>query len=1505
MDYSELTDEDKETLRAAGELALESFMSDFEDGDITEEMARQKAANQVETMINTQYPDMEEGEVAVALLDLGFDAQETGNAVSVDGDDEEGDGEDSEEESEEPEESEVPDVGIITESTNESVFQKDWVNMSYDEKAELLPAALMELVADEGMVDMLLGSRFEMDIDIHKGLGAMLLFDNDRSTRIIRMITDTKSDAKGKSIPVLGEDISSSANIEAQTTRQGVGRSDLVRCLRDLLEPQIADSTRRHRALQHLELLTGVQAAMKNLSDVFGFDDPRELEAFFAAWLMKNSTCRLSGIPGTGKTTVINCAAILLANSYGFSDYPRWAPRIKYERVPDLKTGITTKNVSVPDMKKSFHLFPKGQSFDVIFSSSEYESTLKAWDDWRFNVWSPASRFSGSYLYDMRFLSRTRQASTTPGGPPKTKMDRETFARMLLMYHRPIFSKTDVQDDHAKERIMRSNIAPVCFTIDAAGIVEIEPCKTMVDLDSEDEHALDTAAYFADRKEDPQIYADKISPDIGAAMYQWVLDHDVHSEELRIQDADGEYTGELQPLRLCSDTGLNDGFLLREILLEFFYDQRVSDDGNGNFSGHQLELLRSEMLRETGIAKIDNDKRADEILYGMEIQQISESREGKDVQTFVFDPIPRPIVTQPIKFFNEANRSQAGVEDAVLGLIAEKEVEYRGKTFNSPSFVAWMDTNPHQKANDLAFTDRIDTELFFGTMSLGKRNAQLQSRYTGAKSLKPDIQLIVRMIDGVCGTLRVGQLGLDDSNSDKPSIWSFVENMPFQPPGVTTGYDGLRDIATLSVLFTQKPQLRTSPDDTTDAIQYEMAGGSVFIDYESANPHAGPLEDISRSSVEQIIEGQEQGNVIHADEEGFQPQSLLKRVLGFRFTDSIVKMSRALAFLRGKEFVGRREIVDSLPFCLGHRLGRARAEGDQEPTGIDQDKVPSEQQFVRQVIVHGYLLRDANAGTAANDGEVSEGIGNNYNRVPAFDVWDAYFVYCEQQLASAISYAEFEEGVLRALKTQYMAGEDARNQLSTVHWHLATAVVEREREGITNMHPSHYTEVVTDGARAEGNAVYADVLDHYRKLISRPEKHGESTPIALTHDFAGIDYFKVRGRIASDRFLFTDDKAHLLDLVDSRINQLCGQPLAGQRNTISNPAGAANLSQGIEPYAAGRQWSGYGLDPRYFPWRSYGDASGGWGIVIGGNRDVALTDPANIDAEASTSQDSISALADQSKRILVQAVRNTVEGDDKRMKKSEQEVRFRKHQLPALTRLFAPVTDNGVIFSHNGSGPHILGSPDEEGVSPDLPSIGFADQLLERDLSGGEPCTITVLNKVIEGFMSNRLNGTGDEDQGAKAVLGDSGILACFPLEHCLGAGSGNIPQVFRELMDNTENMFGKLRLWVRFSEVGDRSSTAESLTFQLCMGITSDFAQFGEEEVSSMDDDGTTTIKTKQTMTYLAVDDADNYKSTAFRYGDDRICWDSGNLTKEDGIFYDKLFSQALDTRVGAIETV
>ena len=145
------------------------------------------------------------------------------------------------------------------------------------------------------------------------------------------------------------------------------------------------------------------------MTSVFGFDDPRQAEAFIAAWLMKDSTCRLSGIPGTGKTTVVESAGLLLANSYGFDTGTRYIP----ERPAD------------PD--SPFYMITKGQEYDAYLNDNT-GGIREAWDNWRFSEWydydsytigekTPAeSELSGSYLFDDTFLQRKYAIPQTTGG---------------------------------------------------------------------------------------------------------------------------------------------------------------------------------------------------------------------------------------------------------------------------------------------------------------------------------------------------------------------------------------------------------------------------------------------------------------------------------------------------------------------------------------------------------------------------------------------------------------------------------------------------------------------------------------------------------------------------------------------------------------------------------------------------------------------------------------------------------------------------------------------------------------------------------------------------------------------------------------------------------------------------------------------------------------------------------------------------------------------------------
>ena len=62
----------------------------------------------------------------------------------------------------------------------------------------------------------------------------------------------------------------------------------------------------KERRQQRVDLLKWMRTLIFKLNDVFGFDDYKQLEALIAAWLMKNSTCRLSGIPELERPQLLN-----------------------------------------------------------------------------------------------------------------------------------------------------------------------------------------------------------------------------------------------------------------------------------------------------------------------------------------------------------------------------------------------------------------------------------------------------------------------------------------------------------------------------------------------------------------------------------------------------------------------------------------------------------------------------------------------------------------------------------------------------------------------------------------------------------------------------------------------------------------------------------------------------------------------------------------------------------------------------------------------------------------------------------------------------------------------------------------------------------------------------------------------------------------------------------------------------------------------------------------------
>ena len=881
-----------------------------------------------------------------------------------------------------------------------------------------------------------------------------------------------------------------------------------------------------------------------------------------------------------------------------------------------------------------------------------------------------------------------------------------------------------------------------------------------------------------------------------------------------------------------TDAGRNEGYNLREWLMENYYDSRLDQKRSG------MKSIQSEMLQEIGIAKIDYDKRADEVLYGMEIQQITTADpSGKQVSAYAFEPIPRPVVTQPIKFFNEANRSQSGVEDAILGLIAEKTVEYRGKTFDSPSFVAWMDTNPHQKGNDLAFIDRIDTELFFTTITLGERYAQLEERYRVEDGKSPQQLLVGRITNDPNAARSVVPYRFNELNT----VWDFVGEIPFSPPAAEGVYDGLRDIAMLSVLFTQRYFVRTETTTVLgDALTHEL--------YSSKDIHQSPLIDISKASNDMLLKDPQEsfatrfGNKDDSSSP-FQAPALFRRVLGFRFTNSLVKLSRAFAFLRGKDYVSREEILDALPYVIGHRLGPARAGEDAEgrTNGLVSNKafgtLVNEQEMIREFIVHGYLLAD----TPSFLGDTTpRPAGTDQTMMGA---WDAFFSRCQESLRASSNFVDFEAAVLDPVKKEVMGVEGAVIVGYTpVHWHLASMVVENERKGVTVL--ADYGE--------HGN--YRKMYEHYLYLMDRPTDADIGTTDALVKDYSIHDYYALRGEIAREPYLFTDDRCRLLGLVESRINTIAKGPYS---NIAAPPPTASRFA-----VATATQFPNDGNkfritpSPTSFTLRTYGDSLGAYGYLISkGSADI---DAQSLSMNNAKYNLNVANWADQT---MVLSGYYPFSGSDVTQNPTKDDL-----QKSILFRQMNGFDD--VMNANTGAGIQFFG--DDEKAFENIADIGqFIVKCQNTIVSamGGDAASIAAINQGI--------------------------LMACFELDHAPNSlGAEELKRLGVKDMDNDH-----LRLWLRLRPLGNFSIDSDSCNLIFTIGISSNFLVENKYE----EDNGVITQEMGRlaSMNDKSVLNKENFGGSPPNQPsmgwDPKGMADSGNMTGQDIAYYQLRYQEVI----------
>ena len=1227
------------------------------------------------------------------------------------------------------------------------------------------------------------------------------------------------------------------------------------------------DDDKRARRAQRLD---NIRKINQTITSVFGFDDPRQAEAFIAAWLMKDSTCRLSGIPGTGKTTVVESAGLLLGNSYGFDTGMRFIP-------------ISPNN---PD--SAFHLITKGQEYDAYLNDN-VNGIAVAWNEWRFDEWYHYDSYtgaktpwpdtkppvgpkekSGAYLFDETFLQRKYEIPTTSDlisqAPKLGAMKPTEFREALLNVW---FWKEERPSPTGGSPYIVWHILPINLGLEAFdngnGIIK-----------AGDKHPTDKKFQAMFTVDYNRILAPGITIPSGSTLAK-----------------------EVTKLNLRTDAGRDEGYYLRQWMMTHYWDERIENTDEGR------SQIKGEMLREIGIAKIDYDKRADEVLYGMDIRQVTRpdhTDPTKKISSYEFEPIPRPVVTQPIKFFNEANRSQSGVEDAILGLIAEKTVEYRGRSFRSPSFVAWMDTNPHQKGNDLAFVDRIDMELLFSTVTLGQRYIQLNQQYNPQSISTKDMEkeAISQPQDKVIFDPEIG-IAADTLRRAKPlrisdlmSLWKAIDKIPFNTGGnKKMNYNGLRDIALLSVMFTQRFMTKPTIDEMGGKVNRKIVLPSA------KTIHSSPLIDISKASNETLLEGgTPPGFEVNAtafgdpkaDDVATQTPTLFKRVLGFRFTKSLVKLSRAFAFLRGKDFVTRTEILDALPYVIGHRMGPARA-GDDPKKGRDTGIIEggmgvlaSEQELVQELIVNAYVR--SNPGPGGNDQSAlwnplettTANPNKNDRKNTLLDVWDAYYQQCISILRSCGNFAEYEMKVLDPLKQAINgSGSKRANETTPIHWHIAAMVVEQEKKSEE-----------TDCLRQEDGMTYSQRYNNYFKAMNAPTRNINPliADAAETHedvqlDYSLYDYYYLRGKIANDPLLFTDDRVYLLQLVESRIQAFVGGPFnLDPDNTSLITYALSNDSIWNEDEDL---VSNYIVQPNpaIAINSMYNDAIGGFGHLfgdLGEDFTIKTLMPTDDYSELFKVVEGESlaytyAMSNQSMRISGTYRHETSTNDDF-ISISPSTARSPRTYLAAsdaVTDAFRPWMKNGVVID-----------PGTGGISEDNIDFGVAMEDIESSLEA----ILEHPNERPEDAIQRV-----SQLQWLPATFTNKGVIFCFDLRHHSSSRKANsLLQLMKSKglvdPDATKIPGDELKFWIWIAaniEEGDEE-ISKSVSLVTTYGITSGFL-----ENTTWSPDGN---KIDLPGNFVAIDNEAFYQSG----GESEVTYvDAGNITEADVSSYNMLFQDAI----------
>ena len=211
---------------------------------------------------------------------------------------------------------------------------------------------------------------------------------------------------------------------------------------------------------------------------------------------------------------------------------------------------------------------------------------------------------------------------------------------------------------------------------------------------------------------------------------------------------------------------------------------------------------------------------------------------------------------------------------------------------------------------------------------------------------------------------------------------------------------------------------------------------------------------------------------------------------------------------------------------------------------------------------------------------------------------DYYYHHCRSIMDSVPAVWEYEELVLRPLY-EAIAQSDI-DQLTPIHWHIATMVIEEERKGRGRKVSRNYAASMAGpkGSPAIQKAPtnYHDMYSNYEYPILNPSPNGEPCL---------YDYYRLRGFIAREPNLFTNDRERLLRMLAVRF-----APWLVPMDSNSAPRWVPPTFARSGHHPTWTRWQsgsdhlptcrrGSMAPTEQIYWHTYDDAQGAWGSLIG------------------------------------------------------------------------------------------------------------------------------------------------------------------------------------------------------------------------------------------------------------------------------------------------------------------